>query len=437
MADATNIPAIEKSTRDTLVRHQAKRLNELLKFVKENNAFYSKKFSRVKVDLNELNLPQDLSTLPFTTKNELIVDQESTPPWGTALSEPLDQFTRYSQTSSTTGRPLKWLDTSESWQWMLDCWKAVYRAARVNSEDRIFFPFSFGPFLGFWTAFEAGIQIGAHCIPAGGMTSQTRLTLIKNIRPTVICCTPTYALRLLEVARQDPDIQHLDVTKSVQALIVAGEPGGSISSTRARIEEGWNARVIDHHGMTEVGPISFECWENPGNIHLNECEFICEILDPKTLKPVSEDAQGELVITNLGRKASPLIRYRSGDLVVASAQPCPCGRTLTLLKGGIRSRIDDMVYVNGVNIYPAAVETVLRAIDEIVEYRATVRTRGTLRVLSVEIELNKSTENAEKVAQRTKVDFQNSLGLKVPVTIVPAGALPRYEMKARRFFVVP
>ena len=298
---------------------------------------------------------------------------------------------------------------------MLDCWKAVYRAARVNSEDRIFFPFSFGPFLGFWTAFEAGIQIGAHCIPAGGMTSQTRLTLIKNIRPTVICCTPTYALRLLEVARQDPDIQHLDVTKSVQALIVAGEPGGSISSTRARIEEGWNARVIDHHGMTEVGPISFECWENPGNIHLNECEFICEILDPKTLKPVSEDAQGELVITNLGRKASPLIRYRSGDLVVASAQPCPCGRTLTLLKGGIRSRIDDMVYVNGVNIYPAAVETVLRAIDEIVEYRATVRTRGTLRVLSVEIELNKSTENAEKVAQRTKVDFQNSLGLKVPV----------------------
>jgi len=437
MADATNIPAIEKSTRDTLVRHQAKRLNELLKFVKENNAFYSKKFSRVKVDPNELNLPQDLETLPFTTKNELIVDQESTPPWGTALSEPLKQFTRYSQTSSTTGRPLKWLDTSESWQWMLDCWKAVYRAARVNSEDRIFFPFSFGPFLGFWTAFEAGIQIGAHCIPAGGMTSQTRLTLIKNIRPTVICCTPTYALRLLEVARQDPDIQDLDVTKSVQALIVAGEPGGSISSTRARIEEGWKARVIDHHGMTEVGPISFECWENPGNIHLNECEFICEILDPKTLKPVSKDAQGELVITNLGRKASPLIRYRSGDLVVASAQPCPCGRTLTLLKGGIRSRIDDMVYVNGVNIYPAAVETVLRAIDEIVEYRATVRTRGTLRVLSVEIELNKSIENSEKVAQRTKVDFQNSLGLKVPVTIVPAGALPRYEMKARRFFVVP
>ena len=126
MADATNIPAIEKSTRDTLVRHQAKRLNELLKFVKENNAFYSKKFSRVKVDPNELNLPQDLETLPFTTKNELIVDQESTPPWGTALSEPLKQFTRYSQTSSTTGRPLKWLDTSESWQWMLDCWKAVY-----------------------------------------------------------------------------------------------------------------------------------------------------------------------------------------------------------------------------------------------------------------------------------------------------------------------
>ena len=437
MADATNIPPIEKSTRDTLVRHQAKRLNELLKFVKDNNAFYSSKFSRVKIDPNELNLPQALAALPLTTKDELIIDQESTPPWGTALSEPLEQFTRYSQTSSTTGRPLKWLDTSEGWQWMLNCWKAVYRAARVNSEDRIFFPFSFGPFLGFWTAFEAGIQIGAHCIPAGGMTSQTRLTLIKSIRPTVICCTPTYALRLLEVARENPDIQHFDVTKSVRSLIVAGEPGGSITSTRARIEEGWNARVIDHHGMTEVGPISFECWENPGNLHLNECEFICEILDPKSLKPVSKGTQGELVITNLGRKASPLIRYRSGDLVVASPESCPCGRTLTLLKGGIRSRIDDMVYVNGVNIYPTAVEAVLRAIDEIVEYRATVETRGTLRVLSIEIELNKSNENVGNVAQRTKVDFQNSLGLTVPVTIVPAGTLPRYEMKARRFVVVP
>tara|TARA_Y100000588_G_scaffold382644_2_gene470521 strand:+ start:1220 stop:2533 length:1314 start_codon:yes stop_codon:yes gene_type:complete len=437
MADATNIPAIEKSTRETLVRHQTKRLNELLKFVKDNNVFYSNKFSQVKIDSTELNLFQRLATLPLTTKDELILDQESTPPWGTALSEPLEQFTRYSQTSSTTGRPLKWLDTSEGWQWMLDCWKAVYRAARVKSEDRIFFPFSFGPFLGFWTAFEAGIQIGAHCIPAGGMTSQTRLTLIKNIRPTVICCTPTYALRLLEVAREDRDIKHFDVTKSVQSLIVAGEPGGSITSTRTRIEEGWNARVIDHHGMTEVGPISFECWENPGNLHLNECEFICEILDPKTLKPVSTGTQGELVITNLGRKASPLIRYRSGDLVIASADNCPCGRTLTLLKGGIRSRIDDMVYVNGVNIYPAAVESVLRAVDEIVEYRATVNTRGTLRVLSVEIELDETTENTESVMQRTKVDFQNSLGLKVPVTIVPAGALPRYEMKARRFVVVP
>ena len=163
---------------------------------------------------------------------------------------------------------------------MLECWKAVYRAARVGRGDRIFFAFSFGPFLGFWTAFDAAWQIGAHAIPAGGMSSQQRLAMIGAVAPTVVCCTPTYALRLAEVdAEQTADRRPLS-DSTVRAVIVAGEPGGSIPATRERIERAWGARVIDQHGLTEVGPVSFECWESPGALHVNESEFICEVVDP-------------------------------------------------------------------------------------------------------------------------------------------------------------
>ena len=271
---------------------------------------------------------------------------------------------------------------------MLECWKTVYAGAHVDERDRIFFPFSFGPFLGFWTAFEAGCQIGAHCIPAGGMSSQARLSMIETLQPTVICCTPTYALRLLDVAGEMRGRAADLSASSVRMLIVAGEPGGSIATTRQRIETGWGARVIDHHGLTEVGPISFECWESPGALHVNEAEYICEILEPGSDRPVADGERGELIVTNLGRAASPLIRYRTGDLVVRRSGPCACGSSFMRLEGGILARADDMVNVRGVNVYPSAVESVVRRFTEVREYRATVATDGSLRELSMEIELS-------------------------------------------------
>ena len=273
------------------------------------------------MQIERLQFPRDLEKLPLTTKAELNADQAANPPWGTALTEPLERYTRYCQTSSTTGRPLRWIDTNESWQWLLDCWKAVYRAARVGPGDRVFFPFSFGPFLGFWAGFEAGCQMGFHCIPGGGMSSQIRLALIESVGATVVCCTPTYALRLAEIAEHERPLRPL-AESTVRMLIVAGEPGGSIPPTRERIERSWGARVIDHHGLTEVGPVSFECWEAPGYLHANEGEFIAEVLDPVTSRPVADGEHGELVVTNLGRTASPVIRYRTGDIVVRRLTPC-------------------------------------------------------------------------------------------------------------------
>ena len=432
--DPVPVPDIERQPREALAALQGERLTRLLCDIHGRNRFYTRKLTGAGIDPAGIVLPRDLAALPFTTKAELVADQAQAPPWGTVLTEPLERYTRYNQTSSTTGRPLRWLDTTESWQWMLDCWQAIYRGAGVGARDRIFFPFSFGPFLGFWTAFDAATQLGAHAIPAGGMTSHQRLALIDALAPTVVCCTPTYALRLLDVAREAGGGDAALAATTVRTIIVAGEPGGSIPATRRRIERGWGARIIDHHGLTEVGPISFECREAPGFLHVNEPEYIAEVLDPESGQPVEDGNRGELVVTNLGRTASPLIRYRTRDLVVATHEPCACGRTFVRLVGGILARADDMVTIRGANVYPTAVEEALRAIDAVVEYRCTVRTGRSMRALAVEVEVGRGADEAAVTALASR-NLREALGLNVQVTPVAAGTLPRFEMKARRFVV--
>ena len=426
--------AAECQPRAALELRQLERLRDLLSRIDGRNRFYTRKLAAASADIDEIMSLDDLARLPLTTKAELVADQAAHPPWGTVLTEPIERYTRYNQTSATTGRPLRWLDTAESWQWALNCWKAVFHAAHVDADDRIFFPFSFGPFLGFWTAFEAATQLGALCVPAGGMSTAARLALVETLRPTTICCTPTYALRLLEVAAETQGACR-PAESSVRVLIVAGEPGGSIAPTRERIERGWNARVIDHHGLTEVGPVSYECWEAPGFVHLNECEYICEVIDPTTGAPVPDGERGELVVTNLGRHASPVIRYRTGDITVRRRDPCACGRTLARMEGGVLARVDDMVTVRGVNIYPTAVESILRTLPEIVEYRTTLDSGEALRAVSVEVELAPATPDPDAVARRAAAALREGIGLTIAVTAVETGTLPRFEMKARRFVI--
>jgi phenylacetate-CoA ligase len=429
------LPPDERLDRAALAAHQARQLERLIAAVYGHNAFYTAKLDRAGIRPETLRLPADLVHLPLTTKAELVADQAAHPPWGTAHTEPLAHYTRYCQTSSTTGRPLRWIDTNESWQWMLECWKTVYRAARVGPGDRVFFPFSFGPFLAFWAAFEAACQLGAQAVPGGGMSSQLRLALIETVGATVICCTPTYALRLAEVAAEPGSGQRPLAEGTVRTLVVAGEPGGSIPATRGRIEQAWGARVIDHHGLTEVGPISFECWDGPGGLHLNEGAFVCEVIDQASGEAVADGQRGELVVTNLGRTASPVIRYRTGDLVVRSAEPCPCGRTWERLMGGVVARGDDMVNIRGVNVYPSAIEAVVRGFPDVVEFRSTVSRAGPLRTLTIEIEPATEFGNDAAVAAQVVHRLREALGLTVPVRAVGPGTLPRFELKARRFVI--
>jgi phenylacetate-CoA ligase len=316
---------------------------------------------------------------------------------------------------------------------MLDNWERVHRAAGTTKEDRIFFAFSFGPFLGFWTAFESALRIGCLTLPGGGMTSHARLRTIIELKATVLCCTPTYAIRLAEVAAEE----NIDLRDSpVKTLSVAGEPGGSIPAVRQELQKLWpGARVYDHHGMTEVGPVSYEDPEHPCTLRVMENAYLAEVIDPATLKPVVPGATGELVLTTLGRTGSPMLRYRTGDLVKPSQLP---GENHFLaLEGGILGRVDDMAVVRGVNVYPGAVEEIIRRVGGVVEYRVHVTRARAMTELAIEVEPAADVSDAAGLARRVEQALQSSLTLRIPVRAVASGALHRFEMKARRWIQEP
>lgn len=407
-------------------------LRRLLKAILPSNQFYREKFRRAGIATEIASMEDFARRFPLTTKAELVHDHREHPPYGSNLTFPVVNYVRFHQTSGSTGYPLRWLDTAESWQWIVDNWKAVLRAAGVGRGDRVFFAFSFGPFLGFWSAFEAAAQLGSLCLPGGGMTSSARMQAILENEVNVLCCTPTYAGRLAEVARHE----RLPWERSrVRTIVVAGEPGGSIPATRRRLSALWNgARVFDHHGMTEVGPVTHECPERPGSLEIIGSAFIAEILDPQSLHPVPTGETGELVLTTLGRYACPLIRYRTGDLVRAAPRSEVSPRPENLiLEGGILGRADDMVIIRGVNVFPSAVEAMLRKYPEIIEYRVAINTTGTLNQMRLEIEPDPNLKDIADLVRRVGLDFQSSMNLRIPVAAVEPGDLPRFEMKARRW----
>ena len=367
--------------------------------------------------LNSVDGWDDFKRLPLTSKSELLADQASHPPFGTNLTYPVDRYVRLHQTSGSSGElPLRWLDTAESWEWWLRIWaEHVYRAASVTPADRVFLAFSFGPFIGFWSAFGGAERLGALCMSGGSMTSEQRVRTILDLGATVLLSTPTYALRLADVARG----MGVDLAESsVRVTIHAGEPGASIPATRGAIEAAWSASAFDHTGMTELGPTGFSCSARDG-VHLIESEFIFEVTD-----------DGELVATNLGRWGMPLIRYRTGDRVIVSREPCPCGSPFLKILGGIQGRVDDMFTVRGVNLYPSQVEDIVRRHPEVAEFVIEHRRERRMDEVAVLVE----TSAASFSAERLEADLRQALGVRLDCRVVPAGTLPRSELKSRRIF---
>ncbi|OGL00100.1 MAG: phenylacetate--CoA ligase [Candidatus Rokubacteria bacterium RIFCSPLOWO2_02_FULL_73_56] len=414
-------PAVEALPPERLREHQWRRFTAMARELLASNPFLAAKWRAAGVRaVEDLAGWDDFRRLPFTRKSEFVADQAAHPPFGTNLTYPLERYVRVHQTSGTTGAPIRWLDTQAAWDWWARCWAMVLAAADVTPADRVYFPFSFGLFVGFWGGFEGARALGALAIPGGGQDSPTRLAMMEALGATVLVCTPSYALHLLEVAQE----RGVDLRKStVHATIHAGEPGAGIPAVRARLETGWGARAFDHAGMTEMGAYAYECSAQAG-LHVNEAEFVAEVIDPATGVPARE---GELVLTNLGRWCSPAVRYRTGDRVRLSEAPCACGRAFVRLEGGILGRLDDMLIVRGVNVFPAAIEGIVRRFAAVDEFQIEVSRDGELDEVCVLLEAGD-----EAVVRAVREALRAGLGIRLEARAVPPRSLPRFELKARR-----
>jgi phenylacetate-CoA ligase len=438
---------LRSMTRDSLERQQFKSLQGMLGRILPQNTLYRRRFDEMGL-LDAAGHLEDslrwdraeLANLPLTTKADLIGDGSS--PFAANLTWPVDHYVRFHRTSGTHGHPMVVLDTVEDWRWWIESWQHVLDVAEVTESDRAVMAFSFGPFVGFWSAFDAAAARGALVIPTGAMTTLARLELIKNVSATVVFCTPSYALHMAQLAAENGiDI----VNSSVRKIIVAGEPGGSITSTRKKIESAWNAEVVDHSGASEIGPWGFADKEGTG-IYVNEVSFLPELIsiDDGQLIPFESislrserdagnvdttgDALAELVLTSLGRDGSPVLRYRTGDLVRPVINDTSNARSQFLfLDGGVLGRTDDMMIIRGVNVFPTSVEAILREVPEVVEYRMTATKQGQMDQLQVRLEATQQVAGAvaELLAMR--------LGLRIKVSQAAHGELPRFEAKGKRF----
>jgi phenylacetate-CoA ligase len=404
--------------RPELAKLQLEKLNALLAEILPQNKFYARKFDRRPEQLDSLN---QLASLPITTKEEL-QPEPGEGPFAANRTYPVEQYVRCHQTSGTRGRPLIVLDTANDWDWWMDAWQFVLDSAKITPNDRALLAFSFGPFIGFWSAFDALVARGALVVPGGGLSSLARSEMIRQTGVTALFCTPTYALRLAEVAAE----HRINLaTSAVEKIIVAGEPGGSIPATRERIESAWGARLVDHAGASEVGPWGFADTDDNG-LHVNEAHFIAEFQSVETGHPAKDGELSHLLITSLGRAGSPVIRYRTGDLVRPKWSSSAENR-FVLLDGGILGRADEMMIIRGMNVYPSAVEQILHSFPEVVEFRLTARKQGAMDDLLIEVEdhLNEPNRIARELHLR--------LGLKIEVRCVELSSLPRSEGKGKRF----
>jgi phenylacetate-CoA ligase len=406
---------------DALRQKQWTVLRGLLEEALPRSPFQKARLAAAGVAIEDVSSLEDFTRLvPLTLKAELAADQAAHPPYGSNHTEAREWYTRFCQTSGTSSQPMVVWDTALSWEWLLENWRLGYALAGVRPGEVAFFAFSFGPFLGFWTAYEAALGMGLRCIPGGGLGTVARLQALVRHQASVLCCTPTYALHLASVASREG----VDLSQSaVRKILVAGEPGGSLPAVRRQLEAAWpEAEVIDHYGMTEVGPVAFAATQAPGSLRVLGERYFAEVLDPQG-QPVAEGGTGELVLTPLGRSSWPLFRYRTGDLV----NPRWTVQGL-FLDGGILGRADDMVIVRGVNLYPGALEEVVRGIPEIQEYR--VRVSGGAGLLQVEVEIEAA---GGGVARALEAAFERAFSLRIPVREVAHGTLPRFELKARRW----
>ena len=429
-------PINETLPKKDLEKLQLAKLKKTVRWAYDYSPFHRRKFSQANFHPDQLESMADLERIPFTTKEEWLKEQERHPMFGEMLAHPMHTAVRYHTTSGTTGRaPLRVLDSRRDWEWIAEMWAYGFYGFGVRPQDIVYFAFGYGSFIGFWGAHYACEKIGALTVASGGMSSEARIKQIIEIGVTTLCATPTYVLRLAQVAKE----MGIDLLKEskVNKIILSGEPGGNVPSTKRLIEETWSAKAADTAGMTEIGTIMvFECSAQPGGTHIIEDNVLEETIDHITGHRLGYGERGERVVTSFGRSFVPLIRYRTGDLVErVPASFCSCGRTTDLYKGGILGRVDDMKLIRGTNVYPSAIEAIVRNYREVDEFQIVLTREEEIRdEITVFLDLYPGQEAqfpslSAKLAKELADAHEN---LRINVSLAPQGTLPRFELKARR-----
>ncbi|MCZ6786682.1 MAG: phenylacetate--CoA ligase family protein [Planctomycetota bacterium] len=428
-------PKTETMPREQLDGIKLYKLQKSCERAAAKSAFHRRRFEQEGFKPDQLKTLDDLRRVPVMTRAEWMECQAEQPLFGDLITATRNEAIRYHLTSGTSGRqPLRVLDGTKDWEWIAEMWCYGFWGFGVRPTDTVFFAFSYGSFIGFWGAHYCCEKIGSLVLPSGNMTTENRVRQIVEMEATTVCATPTYALRMAQVARE----HGIDLPGSkVDKLIVSGEPAGSIPAVKQILEDQWGAKSGDTAGMTEIGTIMvFECSHQPGGTHIIEDHFIEEVLNPETLEPVPYGEQGERVVTSFGRGFIPLIRYRTGDLVKKIEHShCNCGRTWDIYEGGILGRTDDMKLIRGTNVYPRAVEAIVREYDAIDEFQIVIWRKDNVQdEITVKVEIKPDADaNADELLKTLGQDLaRNHEGLRFNVERAEYESLPRFELKAKR-----
>lgn len=432
-------PKTETMPRDDLRALQLAKLRRVVDWA-GRSPHYRETFAAAGFSPGQLQTWDDLRRLPFLSRQEWMDGQDARPPYGTL---PVSRLTgghepaiRLHTTSGTSGKePLRALDGRKDWAWAAEMWCYGIWAMGVRPRDVSYMAFGYGSFIGFWGLHYGLEKLGALVVPGGAQPTERRIKQVIDFGATVVASTPTYALRLAQEAAE----QGIDLPRSqVRTLVLSGEPAGSIPQTKALIEEQWGAKAYDTAGMTEISTIfMFECSHQPGGAHIIEDHVIEEVIDPRTAEPVGYGEMGERVVTSFGRSTTPLIRYRTADMVVkVPANRCTCGRTFDIYEGGVLGRADDMRLVRGTNVYPRAIESIVRGHPEIDEFQILLTREGIRDEISLRCELHDPARagvawpELAGILHKELADAHE--GLNFGLDLAEPGTLPRFELKARR-----
>jgi len=424
---------METLPRERLEELQLKRFRERMQYLYDRSPMFRRKYDEARVRPSDIRTLDDIKHVPFVVKEELRESQAQHPPWGDFPCIPPEEGVRVFQTTGTTGLPVKVLLNKNDWTvHFYEQFMHYMYGYGIKTSDILFVPFGYGLYIAWW-GFQAALeQEGVMIVPGGAQSSQDRVKNVFDWGATVVCGTPTYLLYLGDTANE----MGMSLKDSaVRVVVAAGEPGANVPSTKKAIEGLWGAKCYDDIGSTEISNFGFECIAQNGT-HVIETLFLAECLDPETLNPVQPGEVGELVLSNLCTESVPLLRYRMKDLVRFNKEVCQCGRTFLRLDGGVLGRSDDMFQFAGVNIFPSAIENLLREVEEFSnEYQLVVPKMGSGRRLKIRVEpagADISKERMGEAVQRFMENVKYRITVTPEVEIAEIGELPRFELKAKR-----